>query len=80
MELNVCFSALEMMLAMLKYRKVCARWVSWMLTQEHKGHGMQVCQDLLNNYEAEGDSFLDRIIPMMRRDVTTTSRNQNGSP
>jgi hypothetical protein len=23
---------------------------------------MQVCQDLLNHYEAEGDSFLDRII------------------
>jgi hypothetical protein len=23
---------------------------------------MQVCQDLLNQYKAEGDSFLDRII------------------
>ena len=28
-----------------------------MLTQEHK-----VCQDLLNQYETEGDSFLDHII------------------
>ena len=33
-----------------------------MLTQEHKEHRIQVCQDLLNQYEAEGDSFLDRII------------------
>ena len=33
-----------------------------MLTQEHKDHCMQVCQDLLNQYKAEGDSFLDRII------------------
>jgi len=33
-----------------------------MLTQEHKEHRMQVCQDLLNQYEVEGDSFLDRII------------------
>ena len=33
-----------------------------MLTQEHKEHHIQVCQDLLNQYKAEGDSFLDRII------------------
>jgi hypothetical protein len=33
-----------------------------MLTQEHKNHRMQVSQDLLNHCEAEGDSFLDRII------------------
>jgi hypothetical protein len=61
-ELNIGFNALEMMFAMLEYCKVCARWVLWMLTQEHKDHLMQVCQDLLNHYEAEGNSFLDRII------------------
>jgi hypothetical protein len=33
-----------------------------MLKQEHKNNLMQVCQDLLNHYEAEGDSFLDHII------------------
>jgi len=33
-----------------------------MLTQEHKEHRMQVCRDLLNQYGAEGDSFLDCII------------------
>ena len=33
-----------------------------MLTQEHNEHRMQVCQELLNQYEDEGDSFLDRII------------------
>jgi len=62
MELNIGFSALETMVATLEYCKVCARWVPQMLTQEHKEHRMQVCQDLLNQYEAEGDSFLDRII------------------
>ena len=50
------------MVAMLEYCKVCARWIPRMLMQEHKEHRMQVCQDLLNQYEAEGDSFLDRII------------------
>ncbi|WP_432652765.1 hypothetical protein [Proteus terrae] len=33
-----------------------------MLILEEKEHHMQVCQDLLNQYEAEGDSFLDHII------------------
>ena len=61
-ELNIGLNALGMMVATLEYRKVCARWVPRMLTQEHKEHPMQVCQDLLNQYEAEGDSFLDRII------------------
>ena len=33
-----------------------------MLTQKKKEHHKQVCQDLLNQYEAEGDSYLDHII------------------
>ena len=61
-ELNIGFIALETIVATLEYRKVCTRWVPQMLTQEHKEHRMQVFRDLLNQYEAEGDSFLDRII------------------
>ena len=61
-ELNIGFNALEMMLAVLEFRKVCAMCVPRMLTQEHKEHRMQVCQDLLNQHEAEGESFLDHII------------------
>jgi len=37
-ELYIGFSALETMMATLEYRKVCARWVPQMLTQEHKEH------------------------------------------
>ena len=43
---------------------------------------MQVCQDLLNQYEAEGYSSLDRtsyIVPVMSHGVTTTSQSQNSS-
>jgi len=58
-ELNIGFSALGTMVATLYYRKVCAGLVPRMLTREHR---MQVCQDILNQYDAEGDSFLDRII------------------
>lgn len=31
-------------------------------TQEQKEHCMEVCQDLLNGYEAEVDTFLDCIM------------------
>jgi len=34
-----------------------------MLAEEQKEHRMQVCQDLLNQCEAEGDGFLGSIIP-----------------
>jgi len=30
--------------------------------QKEKEHHVQICQDLLNQYEAEGDSFLYLII------------------
>jgi len=38
LELNIGFSVLEMMVAMLKYHKVCTRWVPQMPTQEKKEH------------------------------------------
>ena len=63
MVLNISFSVLEMMVAMLECNKVCAKGVPQMLTQAKKKHGMEACQDLLNQYKAEGgDSILDRII------------------
>jgi len=34
----------------------------WVLTQQQKENGMQVCQDLLNQHQVESDSFLDCII------------------
>ena len=52
-ELNIGFSELETMVATLEYGKVCNRWVPRMLTQEHEEHRMQVCQELLNQFEAE---------------------------
>ena len=61
-ELSISFNALQMIVAMLEYREVCTRWVPQMLTQEQKEHHMQVCQDLLNQYQTEGNSFLAHII------------------
>ena len=62
MKVNVVFKVLETMVAMLLYGNVCTRWIPYMLTQEQKEHRMQVFQDLLNEYGAENDSFLDHIV------------------
>jgi hypothetical protein len=46
----------------LGFRKVCARWVSKQLTEEHKRNRLAICRSLLNRYGQEGDAFLRRII------------------
>jgi histone-lysine N-methyltransferase SETMAR len=46
----------------LGYAKVCARWVPQSLTDDHKTVWKEVCSDLLSCYEADGESFLLRII------------------
>ncbi len=60
-EFVVSVSALETMLSSLGYSTACARWVPRLLTQDQKHHRRDVCQDLLDRYEVEGDGFLDPI-------------------
>ena len=60
--LNISFSELQMMVAVLEYHKVCARWIPRMLTQKQKEQNLHVCQDVLNQYKTGGDSFLKYII------------------
>jgi len=79
-ELNIGFNALETMVATLEYRKVCARRVPRLLTQEHKEHCLQVCWDLLNQYGLKVTVSWIASSPVTRCGVTSTSRSQNGSP
>ena len=51
---------LQLVVAILEYQKIHTRLTHMHELQEE--HCMQVCQELLNEYEAEGDSFLDCII------------------
>jgi hypothetical protein len=46
----------------LDYRKVCATWVSIVLTVEHKTARTKVCAELLQRTVKEGDTFLSKII------------------
>lgn len=46
----------------LQFSKVSARWVPRILTTEQREKRVEACQDLLQRYEEEGDSFLESII------------------
>ena len=46
----------------LGMRKVSARWVPRMLTEEQKKVRVDVCTDLLSRLQAEPQTFLDRIV------------------
>ena len=46
----------------LDYRKVCATWVSTVLTVEHKTARTNACAELLQRTVKEGDPFLSKII------------------
>jgi hypothetical protein len=45
----------------LGYRKVCTTWVPKMLSVEHKTARKNVCAELLQCNEKDGDAFLSRI-------------------
>jgi hypothetical protein len=46
----------------LGYTKLCARWVSKMLTDDHKTKRMGSARKFLTHYAQEGDDFLDSIV------------------
>lgn len=46
----------------LKMRKVCAHWVPKQLQPDQKARRLEVCQELLDRFRAEGDDFLHRIV------------------
>jgi hypothetical protein len=58
----------------LQFHKVSARWVPRQLTAKLKERRVDACQEILKRFEAEGDSFLGRIVREMKPGSPTTSR------
>lgn len=46
----------------LHYKKICARWVPKMLTDEHKTKRLAHALSFLERYDKEGDEFLSHIV------------------
>ncbi|PNF43968.1 hypothetical protein B7P43_G00913 [Cryptotermes secundus] len=61
-KLGIGHSAVQEMIESLGYRKVCARWVPRLLTEDHKGQREIITLELLQRYRHEGDDFLLCIV------------------
>lgn len=46
----------------LNMRRLCARWIPKMLTEEQKKQRVTCCQRFLDRVEREGQAFLERIV------------------
>jgi len=46
----------------LKFRRLCARWVPKMLTEEHEWIQQVSALDFLTRYSEEDDNFLSRVV------------------
>ena len=60
--LGLGHNAVQEMIESLGYRKVCARWVPCLLTEDHKGQWKTITSELLQRYRHEGDDFLLHIV------------------
>jgi len=61
----------------LLYSKVTARWVPKMLTEQHKLARVSACQQLLDRFSAEGETFLEHIVTEDETWYTITHQKQN---
>ncbi|PNF43978.1 hypothetical protein B7P43_G00906 [Cryptotermes secundus] len=61
-KLGIGHSAIQKMIESLGYRKVCARWVLWLLTEDHKDQRKAITSELLQRYRHKGDDFLLCIV------------------
>ena len=50
-------------IGVLAFRKVCARWVPRMLSDEMKAERVRFSRELLERFEKEGEDFFKKIIP-----------------
>jgi hypothetical protein len=61
----------------LGYAKVCARWIPRNFTDDHKTVRKKVCSDFLSRYEAEGGSFLSRVVTGDKTCITLNRRSKD---
>jgi hypothetical protein len=61
LKFHVCWF-LKLLRSISTTKKICARWVPWLLTEEHKGKHMGAALKFFEHYPQEGDNFLDQIV------------------
>lgn len=60
--LGISKERVQHILRELEYRKICARWVPRMLTEEMKKNRVDICRQLLLRYDREKENVLNIIV------------------
>ena len=64
----------------LGFRKVCARWVPHMLSDEMKAERVRISQELLECFEKEGEDFFKRSLQVKKLGSIIMTLRTKGSP
>ena len=56
-KLGIGHNAVQEMTGSLGYRKICARWVPHLLTEDHKVQRKAITSEMFRRYRDEGDDF-----------------------
>jgi len=60
--LEISKERVQRILSEFEYRKICARWVPRMLTEETKQNRVDICRQLLSRYDSEKENCLDILV------------------
>jgi len=60
--LGISKERVQHILSELEYRKICARWVPRMLTEEMKQNVVDICRQLFPRYDSEKENFLNILV------------------
>ena len=76
--LGIGHNAVQEMVESLGYRKVCARSVPRLLTEEHKGQRKAITSELLQRYRHEDNDFCSVLWQVTKDSFTISRLKRNG--
>lgn len=62
LQLGISKERVQAIISNLNYRKICARWVPRLLTEQMKKKRVDACVEFLARYRRDGDQFLHNIV------------------
>lgn len=61
-QLGISQATVHRIIQDLQYRRICAKWVPKLLTMEMKAQRKEMCEQLLQRYWQEGETFLQNLV------------------
>jgi hypothetical protein len=76
-KLGIWHNAVQEMIGCLNYGIICARWVTRLLTEDHKVQQRAITSEMLLRYRNDGDDFLLSIVTQQNLVFAILTLNQS---